>query len=223
MSVRSTIDPLVEYERINRQAGPVGPSVLEEPPVHGRRFDFVAFEGGGNRHELAMATPHRFLEARGGLAGRRDESDAIGCGEIELGEQGHDRGRDGGLAGTGAARYHTESAGGGGPGGLAYRIVGRCVRKEPIERHIEPRRFDSGRAGEPPQAGGDPLLRRPQPLEIETVPGHRGPGDTPSGSAEPLTTGLATRASIQRAGAGSCTPPVPGHCRPAIPGSEIHA
>ena len=162
--------PLVEDERVNRKAAPVDLSASEEPPVHGCRLDFEAFERGGYRHELAMAAAHRFLEAGGRLAGRRSEHDSIGSGERELDEQGHDCGRDRGLARTRTARDHADSAARGGSGGSAYRIVRRGAGKEPIERRIESRRLGSGDPGEPPQPGRDRLLRCPQPLKIEPAP-----------------------------------------------------
>ena len=138
--------------------------------MHGRGARLVSFEGRNSRHQLPVAAADRFLEPGRRLAGRRGEGNPVRRGEPELDEQGHDRGRDGGLAGAGTARDHAEPAACRGAGRPPGTVVRGRAREEPIERGIEPARLGRRSIREVEELGGDARLRRPHPLEIEPAP-----------------------------------------------------
>ena len=134
---------LVEDECVDR--API-PGAGEEPPVHGRRVRFISFEGRNPRHQVPVAPAHRLLQPGRRLAGGGGERNAARRREPELDEQGHDRGRDGGLAGAGSARDHAEAVANGGPGRRPGAIARCRAGKEAIERGLE-----SGREPERPR------------------------------------------------------------------------
>ena len=110
--------------------------------MHRGRLRFVSFERPRPRRQLPMAAAHRFLETGGGLAGGGRERDPARRDESEIEKQGHDCGRDGGLAGAGTARYHAEPARHRGPGRPPDGIVGRGIGKEPVELGLQCARIE---------------------------------------------------------------------------------
>ena len=142
--------------------------------MHGRRARLVPFEGRNTRRQVPVAPAYRLLQPRRRLSRRRRERNPVGRGDPQVDEQGHDRGRDGGLAGARAARDHAEPAGDGVPGRRPGGIAGGDARKETVERGLESgglqvrRRLRTVRKLS--KTRRDRPLRRPETLQIEPAP-----------------------------------------------------
>ena len=149
---------LVQDEGVDR---PPIPGLPVKPSVHGGRVRLVPRQGRQAGDQRPVAAADRLLEPRRRLAGRRREDNPLRGGEPKLDEKGDDRGRDGGLAGAGAAGDDAEPTAGGG----AHRHHGAIARvragEEPVEYGIESFR-SAYRA----------VMLRPSPMRaIAAIPG----------------------------------------------------